>query len=93
MALLEGGGHKTLNSAIKAATYQNERPRTLLGMHDVDVFLAHVLAERWGTPVDARWRNAIEATRRAILAGAKQQISPGSAEREGFEPSRRLYTP
>jgi hypothetical protein len=67
VALLEAGGHAALNSAIKAAAREDEQPRTLLGIHDVDAFLGHVLAQRRGLPVDDRWRRVVEATGHRVL--------------------------
>jgi hypothetical protein len=66
-ALLEVGGHQALNQALKAAAADGERPRTLANLHDIDVFLAYVLAEdQLGRLVDPRWREAVETTLRAF---------------------------
>lgn len=68
MAILDSGGHGALNSALKAAAVEGERPRTLAGMHDVDAFLSHVEgASRGGIP-DRRWVAIIERTARTIVA-------------------------
>jgi hypothetical protein len=58
--ILEAGGHAALNSALKAAAFEGERPRTLAGIHDVDAFLSHVEAQEGGPRFDPRWRKVIE---------------------------------
>jgi hypothetical protein len=59
--MLEAGGHGALNSAVKAAAYEGERPRTLAGIHDVEAFVSYVWAQERGRIADTRWRKVIEA--------------------------------
>lgn len=66
--ILEAGGHSALNSALKAAAVEGERPRTLAGMHDVDAFLSHVEAQSRGPTPDRRWVAIIERTAQTIVA-------------------------
>ena len=66
--ILEAGAHGVLNSALKAAAFEGERPRTLAGTHDLDAFLAHVEAQMQGRIPDPRWVTIIESTARTIAA-------------------------
>lgn len=68
MMILESGGHRALNSAMKVAAYDGERVRTLQGLHDVDPFLSHVEASSRGRIPDPRWVAIIEKTARTIAA-------------------------
>jgi len=66
--ILGAGGHGALNSALKAAAFEGERPRTLAGIHDVDAFLSHVEAQDRGRTLDARWGKVIETVARTVMA-------------------------
>lgn len=64
--ILEAGAHGALNSALKAAAFEGERPRTLAGIHDVDAFLSHVETQSQERIPDPRWVTIIESTARTI---------------------------
>jgi hypothetical protein len=66
--ILEAGGHEALNSALKAAAFEGEHPRTLAGIHDVDAFLSHVEAHDRGRTLDPRWVKVIEKIARTAVA-------------------------
>lgn len=69
IAVLEAGGHKALNSAVKGAAADGERARTLSHVDDVDAFVDHVLAENvYGHPANPRLREAIQSTARAFTS-------------------------
>jgi hypothetical protein len=65
--ILEAGGHAALNSALKAAAFDGERPRILAGIHDLDAFLSHVEAHGRGPTPDRRWVTIIERTARTFV--------------------------
>ncbi len=66
--ILEDGGHGVLNSALRAAACDGERPRALAGIHDVDAFLSHVEAQDRGRTLDPRRGKVIETVARTVVA-------------------------
>lgn len=99
VSVLDVGGHRALNMAVKAAAADEKRPRTLAGRHDVDAFLAHVLAEdQYGYLVNDRWREAVESTARAATGQhgscrTRQATSSASSDRTDVVKNRQAVDP
>jgi len=83
--LLADGQHGALNRAIKLAAPDAQPYRLLLGAHDVDTFVAHLLAH--GIAQDPRWKRAPEPPE-VVVVRAWAGHDPRARGPPRSEPSR-----